>query len=88
VIRSIPDSSEVAAVRHTAWPAERAGTTPWRMTAADYSAAVSERRGEPSALGLVVPETPWDPALHGAMHNAGSPAHEEELRRDLLASMT
>src|SRR5207302_11204644 len=62
VIRSSPDSSEVAAVRHTAWLAERAGTTPWRTTAADYNAAVSERRGEPSALGLVVPETPWDPA--------------------------
>jgi hypothetical protein len=57
------------------------------MTAADYRAAVSERRGEPSALG-VVPETPWDPALHDAMRNTGSPAYEEELRRDLLASMT
>ncbi|HUR19040.1 MAG TPA: TIGR02679 family protein [Acidimicrobiales bacterium] len=81
---------DAAGLAITAWLAERAGTTPWRMKAADYlaaaPAAADERRGEPSVLG-VLPSTPWDPLLPGAMAEWGIPVYEEELRTDLLDAM-
>lgn len=81
---------DAAGLAITAWLAERAGTTPWRMASADYvaaaPAAADERRGEPSVLGTL-PPTPWDPLLPGAMAEWGIPVYEEELRNDLLAAM-
>jgi uncharacterized protein (TIGR02679 family) len=70
----------------TNWLAGRAGTTPWRMTAADYLAAVAVRRERPPITGRL-PATPWDPALHVAMASHGLAVHEEELRAELLSAM-
>ena len=71
----------------TGWLAERAGTTPWRMTADDYLAAATRRSGEPVTLGPL-PPTPWDPLLCAAMRENGTPVYEEELRGDLLGAMS
>ncbi|HVM01514.1 MAG TPA: TIGR02679 family protein [Acidimicrobiales bacterium] len=73
---------DAAGLSITAWLAERAGTTPWRMTAADY-AAPPGAPGPPGAL----PPTPWDPALQRAMSDAGAPVYEEQLRGALLDAM-
>lgn len=73
---------DAAGLSITAWLAERAGTTPWRMTAADYAS----RSGDPRPSGAL-PPTPWDPALHGAMSGAGVPVYEEQLRAELLDAM-
>jgi uncharacterized protein (TIGR02679 family) len=70
----------------TAWLAERAGTTPWRMTAADYLAASGRVPSRPR-FDAPVPATPWDPALAGALRTEGIPVYEEELRVELLAGM-
>ncbi|HEX3538807.1 MAG TPA: TIGR02679 family protein [Acidimicrobiales bacterium] len=74
-----------AGVAITAWLAERAGTIPWRMTAADY---VSDQAGTRSTIPLrtPVPETPWDPALQTAMETSGVAIHEEEIRASLLGA--
>lgn len=68
----------------TAWLADRAGTIPWRMTAADYLAAAGPAEGPAS---WSVPETPWDPSLREAMMGVGRVVYEEQLRADLLAAM-
>lgn len=73
---------DAAGLSITAWLAERAGTTPWRMTAADYAS----RSGDPKRSGAL-PPTPWDPALHRAMSDAGVPVYEEQLRAQLLDAM-
>jgi uncharacterized protein (TIGR02679 family) len=70
----------------TAWLAQRAGTVPWRMSAADYRAAVAVRRDRVPIRGTV-PSTDWDPALADAVRAAGVAVHEEELRADLLDAM-
>lgn len=77
---------DAAGVGITAWLAERAGTTPWRMGERDYTGAVAVSR---SALPLrsPVPSTPWDPLLQEAMQVSGIVIHEEELRSDLLSAM-
>lgn len=52
----------------TAWLAERAGATPWRMATSDYLSMVSAARDRPPLKGAV-PPTPWGPgsaAGHGA----------------------
>ena len=77
---------DTAGLAITAWLADRAGTTPWRMTAADYLAAIAGRTG-PRSIGEAVPATPWDPSLRTAVGDTGLPAYEEELRADLLAAM-
>lgn len=77
---------DAAGLAITGWLAERAGTTPWRMTATDYLAASAGRSPAPSELG-VLPPTPWDPALSAAMQDTGSPVYEEHLRAELLAAM-
>lgn len=70
----------------TAWLTDHAGTTPWRMTAANYRTALAARHREPAPL-RTVPETPWDPELQTAMQQAGCAVYEEELRSSLLAAM-
>ncbi|HUD16890.1 MAG TPA: TIGR02679 family protein [Acidimicrobiales bacterium] len=70
----------------TAWLTDRAGTTPWLMTADAYRAAVAmPRRRVPLREDL--PETPWDPLLAPAMQEGGVAVYEEELRFSLLSAM-
>jgi uncharacterized protein (TIGR02679 family) len=70
----------------TAWLAERAGTVPWRMGAADYLAAMAVARDR-MPLGPRLPPTPWDPALRGVMEAHGVAVYEEEVRAALLADV-
>ncbi|MDQ4070236.1 MAG: DUF2399 domain-containing protein, partial [Actinomycetota bacterium] len=77
---------DAGGLRITSWLAERAGTTPWRMTAADYLAAVALPRDRVPFRGRL-PPSPWDPALQGAMETRGVAVHEEELRGELLSAM-
>ena len=68
----------------TGWLAQRAGSIPWKMTAADYLASLSA--SNPLFAGAP-PETPWDPDLHDVMSHHRKALYEEELRADLLRSM-
>jgi uncharacterized protein (TIGR02679 family) len=70
----------------SAWLAHRAGTVPWRMTAADYREAVAVTRHRVPFRGAV-PPTEWDPELGEAIRVAGVVVHEEERRADLLESI-
>ena len=70
----------------TAWLADRAGTTPWLMTADAYRTAVAIRRGRVPLQGDL-PDTPWDPVLAPAMREGGVAVYEEELRFSLLSAM-
>jgi uncharacterized protein (TIGR02679 family) len=70
----------------SAWLAQRAGTTPWRMTAGHYAAAVEVDRRRLPLVGAV-PETPWDPRLRDVMTEAAVAVYEEELRATLLVEM-
>lgn len=75
---------DAAGLSITAWLADRAGTTPWRMTAADYQAGLASLDDVAgSALGPL-PATPWDPGLAERMTAAGVALYEERLRADLL----
>ena len=77
---------DAAGLGITGWLADRAGTTPWLMTAVAYRAAVAvERRRVP--LQGAMPETPWDPLLARAMNNEGVAVYEEEVRVKLLSEM-
>ncbi|MGH9180086.1 MAG: TIGR02679 family protein [Acidimicrobiales bacterium] len=71
----------------TAWLAERAGTTPWRMTASDYARAAGPCPERRAGLGPGHPATPHDHELRRAMRREGVAVYEEELRERLLASM-
>lgn len=77
---------DAAGLAITGWLADRAGTVPWRMTAAAYrrAAAVERRR---VALVPPLPPTPWDPDLEPAMASTGVAVYEEELRGELLDAM-
>ncbi len=66
----------------TAWLQQRAGTIPWRMTAADYLSAV--RPG--AAAFSAVPPTPWDLALGPAMSERRVAVYEEDVRHAILGS--
>jgi len=57
----------------------RTGATPWRMTSADYLAAVAD--GPP--VGRVT-SVPWDPQLAGHLTDAGRTVPEERLAMALL----
>jgi uncharacterized protein (TIGR02679 family) len=70
----------------TAWLAERAGTSPWRMSAEDYVRALRTDRRRVPLVGTVAPAT-WDPALTPAMLEAGVAIFEEEVRSELLDSI-
>ncbi|HEX5267428.1 MAG TPA: TIGR02679 family protein [Acidimicrobiales bacterium] len=73
-----------AGVAITAWLAERAGATPWRMGAPDYLSGLSGMRDRPP-LKAAVPPTPWDPALQQVMTQHGVAVYEEDVRSQLLA---
>nr|WP_281376548.1 DUF2399 domain-containing protein [Actinomycetospora corticicola] len=59
------------------------GVVPWRMTAADYRAAV---RPELRRFEGAVPSTPWDPELHDVMTERGRAVDEERVMDELLAA--
>ena len=71
----------------TGWLAQRAGTIPWRMSAADYLAGVATDRERVGLAGRLPPAA-WDPALVEAMAAHGVAVYEEELRAGLLAAMS
>jgi uncharacterized protein (TIGR02679 family) len=70
----------------TAWLADRAGTTPWRMRAQDLTTALAVDRPRPPLRGTVGP-TPWDPPLGPALAAAGVTVPEEDLVDELLDAM-
>jgi uncharacterized protein (TIGR02679 family) len=72
-----------AGVAITAWLVDRAGTIPWRMTAADYATAAARLRS-PLTLESAIPSTPWDPALQIEMARRRAAVYEEAVRADLL----
>ncbi|WP_433800779.1 DUF2399 domain-containing protein [Actinomycetospora sp. CA-084318] len=57
------------------------GVVPWRMTAADYRAAVSP---DLRPFDGPVPPTPWDPDLQRAMTEHGRAVDEERVMDELL----
>jgi uncharacterized protein (TIGR02679 family) len=68
----------------TEWLRRRAGTVPWRMSAADYLGAVP--RSARPVVGSI-PPTPWDAGLAEAMARCGRIVYEEQIRADLLAAV-
>lgn len=58
------------------------GVVPWRMTAADYRAAVTP---DLRSFEGPVPPTPWDPELQLAMTEHGRAVDEERVMDELLA---
>jgi uncharacterized protein (TIGR02679 family) len=69
----------------TAWLAGRTGCVPWKMTAAEYLSSLSPTA--PQFLGEP-PETPWDPELQAIMSEHRRALYEEEIRLQLLQSMS
>lgn len=63
------------------------GATPWRMQAADYTAALASHCGlaAPLAGAAVTPQ--WSPALGAAMQQAGQALAEEAIADTLLADL-
>jgi uncharacterized protein (TIGR02679 family) len=70
-------------LRIAAHVAQRTGAQPWRMTTADYLAAL--RPGRPP-VGRVT-EAPWDPELSAALRQHGVAVPEEDVCDDLLTAM-
>lgn len=75
-----------AGLRITAGAVARHGAHPWRMTAADYMAALGE--GESTPLAGPPTTSPWDPQLALAMEASGSTVMEERLLPALLSDLT
>jgi uncharacterized protein (TIGR02679 family) len=69
---------------------QAAGVRPWRMTAADYGAALAHAEATDLALDVDTrdcTDTPWDPELACAFRTDGRIIHEELLADELLAAM-
>lgn len=62
----------------------RHGAAPWRMTAADYLAAV---RADSVSLAGTPRPTPWDPALAETMAAMGKVVYEESVTDTLIADL-
>ncbi|HSH59242.1 MAG TPA: DUF2399 domain-containing protein, partial [Acidimicrobiales bacterium] len=62
----------------------RVGAEPWCMGQADYLGAAG--RGRVRFSGSVA-DTPWDPALAGAMRARGRAVFEEDVTGDLLDAL-
>ncbi|WP_338896780.1 TIGR02679 domain-containing protein [Streptomyces sp. TG1A-60] len=75
-----------AGLRITADAVTRHGARPWRMTAADYTAALG--KGESTPLAGPSAASPWDPELARAMEESGSAVMEERLLPALLSDLT
>jgi uncharacterized protein (TIGR02679 family) len=69
-------------VRIAAAVAARTGAVPWRMTSADYLAAVAD--GPP--VGRVT-EAPWDTDLAGHLARVGVTVFEERVGTELLGEL-
>jgi uncharacterized protein (TIGR02679 family) len=74
-----------AGLRITAGAVARHGARPWRMTAADYTVALS--KGESTPLAGPPAASPWDPELARAMQETGSTVMEERLLPALLSDL-
>jgi uncharacterized protein (TIGR02679 family) len=61
------------------------GATPWRLSAADYRAALPDGVGVPLTGSEVA--TPWDPSLQLALRESGRGVHEEAVLDSLLADL-
>jgi uncharacterized protein (TIGR02679 family) len=69
--------------------ARGAGCEPFRMTAADYLAALAEASTAGIELpheAVPAPPTPWDPALAVAFNEHRAVVHEERVMDDVLAA--
>lgn len=77
------DATGLALTGHLA---RRFGASPWRMTAADYLAAVDDARIALAPTEL--PPTPWDPALRTAMQRHARVVFEEQVVDVLLEDLT
>ncbi len=75
-----------AGLRITADAVARHGAQPWRMTAADYTAALGE--GESTPLAGPPAASPWDSGLALAMEASGSAVMEERLLPALLSDLS
>ncbi|MFC5182482.1 TIGR02679 family protein [Actinomadura harenae] len=64
-------------LRTTAMAIDRYGAVPWRMTSADYAAALAEGESEP--LRGASAASPWDPSLERRLHATGRAVMEERL---------
>ncbi|MEV6013540.1 TIGR02679 family protein [Streptomyces sp. NPDC051976] len=73
-------------LRITADAVARHAAHPWRMTAADYRAALG--KGESTPLAGPPAASPWDPALALVMEESGSAVMEERLLSVLLSDLT
>lgn len=62
------------------------GATPWRMSTADYRAAVAHARSGPP-VGRVT-EAPWDPELAAALRSTNVTISEERVADELLDELT
>ncbi|WP_328398181.1 DUF2399 domain-containing protein [Streptomyces sp. NBC_00390] len=78
--------SDWAGLRITADAVARHGARPWRMSAADYTAALG--KGESTTLAGPPTASPWDPELARAMQESGSTVMEERLLPALLSDLT
>lgn len=70
-------------LRIAAYVLAKAGGTPWRMTAADYLAAVTDT-GPPAGR---VSDVPWDTELGPSLRARGVAVHEERVVADLLTDL-
>ncbi|WP_409331873.1 TIGR02679 family protein [Trujillonella humicola] len=61
------------------------GAVPWRLSAADYRAALPIGAGVPLTGTQVA--TPWDPDLQPALRESGRAVHEEAVLDSLLADL-
>jgi uncharacterized protein (TIGR02679 family) len=75
-----------AGLRITTDAVARHDARPWRMTAADYTAALG--RGESTPLAGPSAASPWDPELARAMNASGSTVMEERLLPALLSDLS
>lgn len=74
------DAAGVAMARYAI---DRHGASPWRMSAADYTAHVDDAFPALTGTG----PTPWDPELAEAMARHGRAVHEESVDEDLLRDL-
>jgi uncharacterized protein (TIGR02679 family) len=63
------------------------GASPWRLTAADYLAAVARAPRPGRTLEDATVDTPWDAALAAAMRQERLAIDEEAVAEDLLADL-
>lgn len=75
------DAGGIAIVNHLV---NRFDASPWRMTALDYTEALT---GPTTDLVGAAGSTPWDPDLAVAMKRQGRAVHEEAIAPTLLADL-